>query len=108
MRSIRLRPLRLHRRMRHHGRRQRRPVRPVLPAHLDSDVADVARTTVYGFGTPSPSLKGDTGVFELGVTLTPGSRPDEPHRTSRPLTGTPASPETTVWYSTSRAMTAAW
>lgn len=34
----------------------------------------VARATVYGFDTPSPSLKGDTGVFELGLTLTPSSR----------------------------------
>ncbi len=34
----------------------------------------IARATVYGFDTPSPSLKGDTGVFELGLTLTPGSR----------------------------------
>ncbi|MGB3424968.1 MAG: autotransporter outer membrane beta-barrel domain-containing protein [Castellaniella sp.] len=34
----------------------------------------VARATVYGLDTPSPSLKGDTGVFELGLTLTPSSR----------------------------------
>lgn len=32
-----------------------------------------ARATVYGFDTPSPSLKGDTGVFELGLDMTPGS-----------------------------------
>ncbi|CAM5199032.1 hypothetical protein CDEN61S_02496 [Castellaniella denitrificans] len=31
----------------------------------------VARATVYGFDTPSPSLKGDTGVFELGLGITP-------------------------------------
>ncbi len=30
-----------------------------------------ARATVYGFEAPSPSLKGDTGVFELGLEITP-------------------------------------
>ncbi|HUH39260.1 MAG TPA: autotransporter domain-containing protein, partial [Castellaniella sp.] len=30
-----------------------------------------AQATVYGFQTPSPSLKGDTGVFEVGLDITP-------------------------------------
>ena len=33
----------------------------------------VARATVYGFDTPSPSLKGDTRLFELGLTLAPST-----------------------------------
>ncbi|WP_322997864.1 autotransporter outer membrane beta-barrel domain-containing protein [Castellaniella sp.] len=43
-------------------------------AAWEHEFDSVARATVYGFDTPSPSLKGDTGVFELGVTLTPTSR----------------------------------
>jgi hypothetical protein len=31
----------------------------------------VARATVYGLSTAAPSLKGSTGVFELGVSLRP-------------------------------------
>ena len=30
-----------------------------------------ARATVYGFEAPGPSLKGDTGVFELGLEIAP-------------------------------------
>ena len=37
-----------------------------------------ARATTYGLDTPSPSLKGDTGVFEIGFDMKP--------RTDGPLT----------------------
>jgi len=30
-----------------------------------------ARATVYGYDAPAPSIKGDTGVFELGLEITP-------------------------------------
>ncbi len=40
-------------------------------AAWDHEYDGVARATVYGLDTPSPSLKGDTGVFELGVSLKP-------------------------------------
>jgi len=35
-----------------------------------------ARATAYGFDTPSPSLKGNTGVFDLGVSFSPDAAPD--------------------------------
>lgn len=34
----------------------------------------VARATVYGLSTPSPSLKGDTGVFEIGFNAKPDAK----------------------------------
>lgn len=40
-------------------------------AAWDREYDGVARATVYGLDTPSPSLKGDTGVFEIGVSLKP-------------------------------------
>jgi len=30
-----------------------------------------ARATAYGMDTPSPRLKGNTGVFELGLSILP-------------------------------------
>ncbi|MBR4747380.1 MAG: autotransporter outer membrane beta-barrel domain-containing protein, partial [Desulfovibrio sp.] len=34
-----------------------------------------ARAAVYGLDTPSPALKGDTGVFDVGFTCNPSSLP---------------------------------
>src|SRR3546814_14933305 len=40
-------------------------------AAWDPEYDGVARATVYGLDTPSPSLQGDTGVFEVGVRIKP-------------------------------------
>lgn len=42
-----------------------------LGAAWEREFDGAARATVYGLETPSPSLKGDTGVFELGFELKP-------------------------------------
>ena len=34
-----------------------------------------ARATAYGLDTPSPSVRGDTGVFDFGFSFKPGAVP---------------------------------
>lgn len=48
-------------------------IRAYVGAAWEHEFDARAQATVYGFDTPSPSLKGDTGVFELGLDMTPNS-----------------------------------
>ncbi|WP_158609125.1 autotransporter outer membrane beta-barrel domain-containing protein [Pusillimonas sp. NJUB218] len=48
-----------------------RQVAGYLGAAWEREFDGAARATVYGLDTPSPSLKGNTGVFELGFELKP-------------------------------------
>jgi outer membrane autotransporter protein len=43
--------------------------RVYLGAAWEHEFDGRARATAYGFETPSPSLRGDTGLFELGLEL---------------------------------------
>lgn len=40
-------------------------------AAWDYEFDSTARATAYGLSTPAPSLKGSTGVFELGISVQP-------------------------------------
>lgn len=46
-------------------------VAPYVGAAWEHEFDGKARATAYGFDVPAPSLKGDTGVFELGLSMKP-------------------------------------
>lgn len=51
---------------------------PLPGRGLEHEFDGKARATAYGLDVPAPSLKGDSGVFELGVSFKPSPTPAFP------------------------------
>ena len=46
-------------------------VSPYIGAAYEREFDGKARATTNGFDIPAPSIRGDTGIGEIGLTLTP-------------------------------------
>ena len=47
---------------------------PYIGAAFEREFSGTARATSYGYSLDSPSLRGNTGIGELGLTITPSSK----------------------------------